>query len=93
MPTITIPDIKISKTTLNGYLTCGLIVCVSLTQAPNVPIWASTGAATILGILRIIVGHLQSDADLTKAIVPGIVEPQIVSAHPVPDNPHDIAVK
>lgn len=93
MPTITIPDISISKTTLNGYLTVGLVVCGALTQAPHVPLWVSGGAGSLLGVLRIVIGYLQQDADVTKALVPGVAEPQMVPAHPVPDNPKDIAVK
>jgi hypothetical protein len=93
MPTITVPTINISKTTLNGYLTVALVICGALTQVPHVPLWLSGGATTILGIWRIVVGTLQQDADSTKALVPGIPEPQMVPAHPVPDNPHDIAVK
>lgn len=93
MPTIDIPTLNISKTTLNGYLTVGMLLCLGLSQAQGVPLWLSAGAGTTLGIIRIIIGHLQSDADSTKALVPGIAEPQTVPAHPVPDNPHDIAVK
>ena len=74
MTTIQIPEITISKTTLNGYLTVGLIVCTALTQAQGVPLWLSGGAATTLAVLRIVVGHLQADAATAKVGQAGELE-------------------
>jgi hypothetical protein len=92
MPTIDIPTINISKTTLNGYLTVGLIVCGLLTRAPHVPIWLSSGAGTVLGILRIINGHLQQDAGSQPAFILGQLGVQDMPSHEIPNNPAAIPV-
>lgn len=87
---MTLPTI--SKTTLNGYLEVGMIICLGLTTAHGVPLAVSGGAGTILAVLRVISGHLQGDAEQTEALVPGNPIPQVVPAHPVPDNPADVPV-
>lgn len=96
MPTVTIPTI--SKTTLAGVLS-GFIGSVGPITAYLATInkpWAASGCGiltTAAIVARVWVGVVSQDADSTKALVPGIPQPQMVPAHPVPDNPADIAVK
>jgi hypothetical protein len=95
MPTI---NIQVSKTTVAGLLS-GFIGSVGpitayLATTNNPRATAACGLLTLAGVVaRVWVGVIQQDADSTKALVPGVAEPQQVPAHPVPDNPHDIAVK
>jgi hypothetical protein len=88
--TITIP--KISKTTLNGYLTVGISVCVALLSVPSIPQKYTVVIGTILSMLRLLTGHKQQDAGEQLAYVPGEPTPQVVPSHEVPDNPADKTV-
>ena len=102
MPTINIPNV--SKTTVNGILAFLIAILTPLMSiqvpsalaTPNTShfwLWFQFGVIVVLGALRGAVGFFQGDSDTTKALIPGVAEPQQVPAHPVPYNLHDIAVK
>lgn len=96
MPTIEIPEIKISKTTLNGYLTTGTILFGGLATAPGIPHWltaTSVTLASLCGVWMLRIGHLMKDADEQSAIVPGQLGVQQVASHEIPNNPSAIPVE
>jgi hypothetical protein len=92
--TITVPTIKISQTTLNGYLTSGMVICTALLSQPQLlPQKYTAIIGGVLTILRIITGHTQGDAGKTLADVPGESKPQLVPSHEIPDRADAVAVK
>lgn len=48
--------------------------------------------ALVSGIAKLLMGAVETDPDKTLAKVPGVAAPQMVGAHPVPDDPKAKAV-
>lgn len=95
MPTITIPTIDISKTTLFSYLNGATILFGGVAVCPGLPhnLSAVSGTiATLCGIWMIRIGHLMKDAGEQAAIVPGQPGVQEVPSHEIPNNPAAIPV-
>ena len=90
--TINLPTINVSKTTLNGYLAVALAVCVALLQVPGIPQQYTVAIGGAVAFLRILVGHLQTDAGTTLATTPGQPSPVEVPSHEVPDDPKAVAI-
>lgn len=86
------------KSTLSGFCTILLVVGgAAISYFANQPQSATTlKVVSILsaavGIAKIVLSIITPDADKVLAQVPGQAQPQVVSAHPVPDNPADKAV-
>jgi hypothetical protein len=90
--TINLP--AVSKTTINGYLTGGMVLCAALLSQPNLlPQKYTVIIGGILTALRVITGHLQTDAGTTPALVLGSATPQLVPSHEIPDSAAAIPVK
>ena len=83
---------KISQTTLNGYLSVGISVCVALLEVPSIPKQYIASIGAVLAVLRVISGHMQQDAGKQLADVPGAPTPQLVPSHETPDNPAAVPV-
>jgi hypothetical protein len=47
---------------------------------------------TVSGVIKLVIGFMQKDPDTVLAKVPGIKEPQVVSAHATPDDPKAVPV-
>jgi hypothetical protein len=82
----------ISLTTLNGYLSAGIYVCLGLLAIPSIPQKYSAVIGGVLVVLRVVSGHLQNDAGSTPALVPGVAGVQQVPSHEIPDNPAAVPV-
>jgi hypothetical protein len=93
MPSITIPDIKISQTTLNSYLSFGMMICAGLLSQPQLlPPKYSAIVGGILGVLRVISGHYQKDAGTQLAVTPDSPSPKLVPSVEVPVDPNSTPV-
>ena len=89
------------KSTLSGFCTILLVVggaaisyfarLPSAQQSPTTLKIISVLSA-LVGIAKIVLSIITPDADKVLAKVPGQAQPQVVAAHPVPDNPADKAV-
>jgi len=93
--TITIPTIKVSPTTLNGYLTGIMVLCGVLADANSLPQGVRTVAATVGSLalaLRIRIGHIQQDPGTQLAQVPGQLSPEVVPSHEIPNDPKAVAI-
>ena len=87
------------KSTFAGYLNIfipvGVYVTGYIVQLKNPHPWvlSISGALTFLvGLARVVLGHMTIDAGSTPAIVPG-EGIQVVASHEMPDNPTNTAVK
>jgi hypothetical protein len=80
-----------SQTTIEGYLSLAITVCLVLQGAdptllsPHVMQYI----ALTLGVLNAVNRSLQGDAGKTLAKVPGNPDPEIVPSHEIPNNPAD----
>lgn len=93
MPTITVPDIKISQTTLSGYLSAGMVICAALLSQPQLlPQKYTAIVGGVLTVLRVITGHLQKDAGTQLAITPDSPSPKLVPAVEIPVDPNAIPI-
>jgi hypothetical protein len=85
------------KTTTNGFLafliaTATVVMAFTSQNPDKTNLKISSACAIVLALCRAYVGLIQKDADKVLAKVPGQAQPQVVAAHPVPDNPADKAV-
>lgn len=83
------------KSTVSSLLTTTLATSAAFLApplnsliAPKHVLWL--GAFQVVG--KIWIGIIQKDPDTVLAKVPGIKEPQLVSAHGVPDDPKAVPV-
>lgn len=79
---------NISKTTINGILSCAIAVIVAVAALPPklaIPVY-------ILAALRAAAGYLQQDAGTTEALVPGSPNPVPVPSHEMPNDPSAVPV-
>ena len=88
------------KSTFSAYLTLFLTIGVPLTgylaqlQHPKPwEIWLSGTLTSAVGLAKLVVGHMTTDAGTQLAKVPGESSPVAVSSHEVPDDPKAKVVK
>lgn len=80
---------NISKTTMNGALAFVIAAATWATTQPDLHLSPTVAGyiALVAGFARMAVGFLQVDADRALAVPAGKSEPEIVPAHPQPDDP------
>ena len=80
---------RFSKTTANGLLAffiASVPVCQSYPEL-GIPVKLVAWLSFLAGLARCYVGSQQADADLVLAKIPGVQTPELVPAHPTPDDP------
>ncbi len=79
----------ISKTSLNGALAFVIAACTFIATQPGLGISPKVAGwiSVVAGLARLAVGILQTDSDAILATLPGSSTPQVVAAHPTPDDP------
>ena len=95
MPTVTIPDIKISPTTAMGYLITIGGGCTEISRTSSIPEGIRTAAGVIASIcaaLVIYTGHVMKDAGTQLAVTPDSPTPKLVPSVELPVDPQNIPV-